>query len=80
MTEFYLNERIMEHRVAEAHRQAESERLKKEFAAAHPNWLVRQRYRIVNWLGCCLVSSGQKLLQSISQSAPGAEGHANHRA
>ena len=72
MTEFYLNERIMEHRVAEAHRQAELERLKKEFAAAHPNWLAQQRYRLLNWLGSWLVSSGQKLLRSVSQSAPGA--------
>ena len=80
MTEFYLNERIMEHRVAEAHRQAELRRQKKEVAAGRTNWLSQQRYRIVNWLGCCLVSWGQKLLQSISQSAPGAEGHANHRA
>ena len=67
MTDFYLNQRIMEHRVAEAHRQAELERLKKEFAAAHPNWLVQQRYRLLSWLGCSLVSSGQRLLQSTSQ-------------
>ena len=80
MTEFYLNERIMEHRVAEAQRQAELRRLQKESGAGHAGWLAQQRYRIVNWLGCCLVSWGQKLLQSISQSAPGAEGHANHRA
>ena len=80
MTDFYLNERIMEHRVAEEHREAELRRLKKEARADRMNWLAQQRYRIVNWLGCCLVSSGQKLLQSISQSAPGAEGHANHRA
>ena len=80
MTDFYLNERVMEHRVAEEHRQAELRRLKKEIGAGRMNWLAQQRYRIVNWLGCCLVSSGQRLLQSISQSAPGAEGHANHRA
>ena len=80
MTDFYLNERIMEHRVVEEHRQAEQRRLKKEARAEHPNWLAQQRYRIVNWLGCCLVSSGQRLLQSISQPAPGAEGHANHGA
>ena len=67
MTDFYLNERIMEHRVAEAHRQAESERLKSEFAAAHPNWLVRQRNGFLSWLGRCLVSSGRQLLQAASQ-------------
>jgi hypothetical protein len=80
MTDFYLNERIMEHRVAEEHRQAELRRLKKESAAGHTNWLSQQRYRILNWLGCCLVSSGQKLLQAVSQPARSTEGHANHRA
>ena len=80
MTDFYLNERIMEHRVAEEHRQAELRRQKKEVTAGRTNWLSQQRYRLLNWLGCCLVSSGQKLLQAVSQSAPGAEGHADHRA
>jgi len=80
VTDFYLNERMMQQSVAEEHRQAELRRLQKETGAGRTNWLARQRYRIVNWLGCCLVSSGQRLLQSISQSAPGAEGHANHRA
>ena len=80
MTDFYLNERVMELTVAEEHRQAELRRLKKEVQAGRMNWLAQQRYRIVSWLGCCLVSSGQKLLQSISQSAPGGKGHANHRA
>jgi hypothetical protein len=80
MTDFYLNERIMEHRVAEEHRQAEARRLQKEAGAGHKGWLAQQRYRLLGWLGSGLVSSGQKLLQSVSQSAPGAEGHANHRA
>ena len=80
MTDFYLNERVMQLTVAEEHRQAELRRLKKEVRAGRMNWLAQQRYRIVSWLGCCLVSSGQRLLQSISQSAPGGEGHANHRA
>jgi hypothetical protein len=76
MTDFYLNERIMEHRVAEEHRQAALRRLKKESAAGRANWLARQRYRLLGWLGSGLVSSGQKLLQSTSQPAPGAEQHA----
>lgn len=80
MTDFYLNERMMEHRVAEEHRQAELRRLKKEARADRMNWLAQRRYRIVSWLGCCLVSSGQRLLQSISQTAPGGEGHADYRA
>jgi len=67
MTEFYLNERIMQHRVAEAQRQAELRRLQKETGEGRPNLLARQRYRILSWLGCSLVSSGQRLLQSTSQ-------------
>ena len=43
MTDLHLNERILGLGVAEAHRQAELERLKREFAAAHPSWLVRQQ-------------------------------------
>ena len=67
MTDFYLNERTMEHRVADEHRQAELRRLKKESRAGRMTSLAQQRYRIVNWLGSGLVSSGQKLLQSIAQ-------------
>jgi len=80
MTDFYLNERMMEHRVAEEHRRAELRLLKKEARSGRMNWLAQQRYRIVNWLGCCLVSSGQRLLQFISYPSPGAEGRANHGA
>jgi len=80
MTDFYLNERVMEHRVAEEHRQAELRRQKKEAVASRTNWLWQQRYRLLNWLGSGLVSLGQKLLQAVSKPAPGAEGHANHRA
>ena len=67
MTDFYLNERIMEHRVAEAHRQAELRRVQKESGAGYAGWLAQRRYRILNWLGSCLVSSGQRLIQSVSQ-------------
>ena len=80
MTDFYLNERVMQLTVAEEHRQAELRRLKKETGAGRMNWLARQRYRIVNWLGCCLVSSGQRLLQSISQPPPAVDGKAGRRA
>jgi len=80
VTDFYLNERMMEHRVAEEHRQAELRRQKKEVVAGRTNWLSQQRYRLLNWLGSGLVSLGQKLLQPVSKPAPGAEGHANHRA
>jgi hypothetical protein len=71
---------VMQLTVAEEHRQAALRRLKKEVGAGRMNWLAQQRYRIVSWLGCCLISSGQKLLQSLSQLPPGAEGHANNRA
>jgi hypothetical protein len=80
MTDFYLNERIMEHRVAEAQRQAELRRLLKETRAGRTSWPARQLYRILSWLGRSLVSSGQQLLQSASQPSRGAEGRANHRA
>jgi hypothetical protein len=80
MTDFYLNERIMEHRVAEEHRQAELRRQKKEVVAGRTNWLARQRYRLLNWLGSGLVSLGQKLLQAISQSARSTEGRADRGA
>ena len=54
VTDFYLNERILEHRVTEEHRRAELRRQKKEAKAGRTNWLCQQRYRIVNWLGCHL--------------------------
>jgi hypothetical protein len=77
MTDFYLNERLMQLNVAEEHRQAELRRLRKEIWAGRTNWLWQQRYRILSWLGRFLISSGQRLLQSISQPPPGVEGHAN---
>ena len=80
MTDFYLNERMMQQSVAEEHRQAELRRLRKETGVGSTNWLAQQRYRMVNWLGCCLVSSGQRLLQSLSQPPPGVDGKAGRRA
>lgn len=80
MTDFYLNERMMELTVAEEHHQAELRRLQKEVGAGRMTWLAQKRYRIVSWLGCCLVSSGQRLLQSVSQSARSTEGRVNHGA
>lgn len=77
MNDFYLNERMMQQRVAEEHRQAELRRLPKEIRAGRTNWLAQQRYRTLSWLGRFLISSGQQLLQSISQPPPGAERHAN---
>lgn len=80
MTEFYLNERIMGLNVEEGHRQAELRRLQKEVGAERMNWLARQRYRTLIWLGSSLVSLGQRLLQSILPVHPGAEGHASRGA
>ena len=79
MTDFYLNERMMQLSVEEEHCQAASRRLQKESGAGRTNWLARQRNRGLNWLGCCLVSSGQRLLQSVSPP-PSAEGRANRGA
>jgi hypothetical protein len=74
MYSFYLNERMMEIQVEEAHRQAELRRLQKLAGTGRTSWLARQRYRALSWLGCCLVSSGQRLLQSIAPPSPSAEG------
>jgi hypothetical protein len=79
MTDFYLNERVMQLRVEEEHRQAELRRLEKASGAGRTKWLVRQRCRALSWLGCFLVSSGQRLLQSVPPS-PGAEGRAGRGA
>ena len=79
MTDFYLNERMMQLNVEEEHYQAASRRLQKEIGAGRADWLARQRNRVLNWLGCCLVSSGQRLLQSVSPP-PSAEGRANRGA
>jgi hypothetical protein len=77
MTDFYLNERLMQLNVAEEHRQAELRRLREETRAGRINWLAQQRNRTLSWLGCVLIASGQQLLRSISQPPPGAERHAN---
>ena len=74
MSDFYLNERMMQLSVEEEHNQAASRRLQKEIGTGRTSWLVRQRNRVLNWLGCCLVSSGQRLLQSASQLLPSVEG------
>ena len=79
MSEFYLNERLMQQRVAEEHRQAELRRLQEEVGTGRTSWLVRQRYRILCWLGRILVSSGRQLLQSTSQPPPAAEGPSDRR-
>jgi len=73
MTDFYLNERVMQLNVEEEHRQAALRRLQEESGAGRTEWLARQRCRALSWLGCCLVSSGQRLLQSVPPP-PGAEG------
>lgn len=80
MTGFYLNERIMQLRVEEEHRQAGFRRLQKEIGADRAGWLARQRTRTLSRLGRFLVSSGQRLLQPISPPPPSAEGRASRGA
>lgn len=70
MSEFYLNERMMELSVEEAHREAEVRRLQEECRKGRKSWLARQRARVQNRLGHLLVSSGQKLLQGVSLLPP----------
>jgi hypothetical protein len=79
MSEFYLNERMMELKVAEEHRQAGLRRLQKEIGADRTSWLARQRYWILSWLGCFLVSSGLQMLQTISPQSLGADGRAERK-
>ena len=74
MTDFYLNERVMQLTVEEEHRQAELRRLQKESGAGRSKWLVRQRNRALSRLGCILASSGQRLLQSVAPPPRSAEG------
>lgn len=69
MSEFYLNERVMQLRVEEEHRQATSRRLQQQVGTGRTNWLVRLRKRALSRLGYLLISSGQRLLLS-GASAP----------
>jgi len=80
MTDFYLKERMMQLHVEEEHRQAALRRLRKEAGMGRTSWLARQRCRALSWLGCCLVSSGQQLLESVSQPPPSAQGPIGHGA
>jgi hypothetical protein len=77
VSEFYLNERMMELKVAEQHRQAALRRLQRETGADRTSWLARQRYRILSWLGCFLISSGMQMLQSVSPLPLGTDGRAD---
>jgi len=74
MIEFYLNERMMQLNVEEAHRQARFRRLQREVGAGRTSWLEGQRTRALKRLGRLLVSSGQKLLQLVTPVPPRAEG------
>jgi len=74
MTEFYLNERMMQLNVEEAHRQARFRRLQREVGAGRTSWLEGQRTRALNRLGRRLVSLGRQLLQLVTRQSPRAEG------
>lgn len=66
MSDFYLNERIMQLSVEEVHRQVYLRRLHKECRKGRASWLATQRTQALNRLGRLLVSSGQQLLRWIS--------------
>ena len=74
MVEFYLNERMMQLNVEEAHRQARFRRLQREVGAGRTSWLEGQRRRALDRLGRVLVSSGQQLLKLVTPAAPRAQG------
>ena len=62
MSEFYLNERVMQLCVEEEHRQAKSRRLKKLVRRGRTRWLAQQRKRALSRLGCILISAGSKIV------------------
>ena len=74
MIEFYLNERMMQLNVEEAHRQARFRRLQREVGAGRTSWLEGQRRRALDRLGRVLVSSGQQLLKLVPPASPRAQG------
>lgn len=73
MTDFYLNERVMQLRVEEEHRQAELRRQQETSGAGRTNWLGWQRNRALSWWGYLLASAGQRLLASVEPPHPSAE-------
>ena len=71
---------MMQLRVEEEHRQAASRRIKQLVVTDRTGWLLRQRNRALSRLGGFLASSGQQLLQFVSQLPSGIEGSASRAA
>jgi hypothetical protein len=63
MSDFYLNERLMQLRVEDEHRQAECRRLRRALGSDGRGWLGRRRTRALRRLGGLLVSLGRHLLR-----------------
>ena len=78
MTDFYLNERMMQLSVEEEHHQAAPPPAKGDWRGPHKlaGAAAKPGTELV---GCCLVSSGQRLLQSVSPPPPSAEGRSKSR-
>jgi len=70
---FYLNERMMQICVEEAHRQAEIHRVQKLARTGRTSWLARQRCRVLSRFGQALVRCGRQLLRLVSQRPPGVQ-------
>lgn len=80
MSDFYLDERMMQLRVREEHRQATYRRLQKLARPGRTRWLARQRNQTLSWFGKALVRCGRQLLSYISQPAPRIRGPEGRRA
>ena len=63
MSDYFLNERLMEQRVQAEQHSAELRRLAREARGAHPGWAARQRCQLSCRLGRLLVSLGRRLLE-----------------
>jgi len=52
--------------VEERHRGADRQRLLRQVQSNRPRWLLLQGLRFLHWLGCTLITLGQRLQQSAS--------------
>jgi hypothetical protein len=63
-TDYHFGDRLMDLRVQEERQQAELRGLQREAAKAHPDWLSRQRCRLLCQVGSLFVSLGVRLLRA----------------
>ena len=64
LSDYHLEERLMQLRVQEEHHRAELRDLQREARMANPRWLDRQRCWLLGQLGRRLVSLGTRLLEA----------------